>query len=188
MGRSFVAIHCCYLASRMLGAPSPCRGVWFEEPSAVIPQARVCEGGGQPRYGDPKSGTKLETADTDKVTLPRCCILLYSEGRNLHGNSDGGSVLPYCYVVAPPKNSPPREEGARANQRFVRKRGRSGRSQVHVSLSDHPVCAASVAARHFLIAQPPLFTRSGIWLPTDFIGKAGTATSVRVTEVASVDS
>ena len=79
MGRSFVAIHCCYLASRMLGAPSPCRGVWFEEPSAVIPQARVCEGGGQPRYGDPKSGTKLETADTDKVTLPRCCILLYSE-------------------------------------------------------------------------------------------------------------
>src|SRR2546426_10455712 len=79
MGRSFVAIHCCYLASRMLGVPSPCRGVWFEEPSAVIPQARVCEGGGQPRYGDPKSGTKLETADTDKVTLPRCCILLYSE-------------------------------------------------------------------------------------------------------------
>ena len=56
----------------MLGFRSRCRGVWFEEPSAVILQARVCEGGGPPRHGDPKSGTKPETADTDKVTLPRC--------------------------------------------------------------------------------------------------------------------
>ena len=31
-------------------------------------------GGDPPRYGDPKLGTKPETADTDKVTLPRCVI------------------------------------------------------------------------------------------------------------------
>jgi hypothetical protein len=29
-------------------------------------------------------------------------------------------------------------------------------------VSDHPVCAASVASRHFLTAQPPLLTEEGI--------------------------
>jgi len=28
-------------------------------------------------------------------------------------------------------------------------------------VSDHPVCAASVASRHFLLAQPPLLTEEG---------------------------
>src|SRR5215813_10359086 len=28
--------------------------------------------------------------------------------------------------------------------------------------NDHPVCAASVASRHFLMAQPPLLTRRGL--------------------------
>jgi hypothetical protein len=63
--------HCCSLASRAPGLLSPSRRVAFEEPSAAIPQARVCEGGGRPRHGDPKLGTKPETAATDKVTLPR---------------------------------------------------------------------------------------------------------------------
>src|SRR5262249_48204846 len=30
--------------------------------------------------------------------------------------------------------------------------------------NDHPVCAASVASRHFLMAQPPLLTRRGLTL------------------------
>jgi hypothetical protein len=44
--------------------PGPARRVLVEEPSASIAHARVCEGRGRPRYGDPYSGTKPETADT----------------------------------------------------------------------------------------------------------------------------
>ena len=38
----------------------------LEEPGAVVPHARVCEGGGALGYGTPYTGTQLETADTAK--------------------------------------------------------------------------------------------------------------------------
>src|SRR5258706_10483679 len=70
--------------------------------------------------------------------------------------------------------SPPREEGWPRPQENVAKpplRERTGWSFAPKRfgmrfegwcVSDHPVCAAAVASRYFLTAQPPLLTRRGI--------------------------
>jgi len=46
-----------------------------------------------------------------------------------------------------------------AEERFAKRRG--GQFGETLRRSDHPDCAASVASRHFLMAQPPLLCEEG---------------------------
>ncbi len=67
-------IRCSIRASVM---PGRVRGALHEEPSAVVPRARVREGRGQRCYGNPHSGTKPETVDTCQgEAYGRACPLL----------------------------------------------------------------------------------------------------------------
>src|SRR5215471_8471271 len=60
-----------------------------------------------------------------------------------------------CHLIR--ANPPPREEG------WTRS-GRGGRSHRRLRLSDHPVCGAKEGfAENFLMPQPPLVTRRGIF-------------------------
>jgi hypothetical protein len=76
--------------------PGPARGVLREEPSASIAHARVCEGRGRRRYGNPYSGTKPETVDTCQGDAYGCArlLLLGAVVRRQHGPVAYGSRVP----------------------------------------------------------------------------------------------